>query len=244
MTKSKVLVTGGGSGIGRAACRLFEANGSAVAVLDRNLPENGQIRLTADVSDEGQMTAAFDRLATEWGSIDTVVANAGINGVWCPIAEMTSEEWHTTMRVNLFGTFLTSRLSLPLLKDGGSIVIVASINGSRTFSNAGATAYATSKAGQVAFAKMLALELAPRRIRVNVVCPGAIQTNIAQNMSVRNTEGIKHPRVYPAGEVPLTGGGPGTAESVAEAIYFLASPAASHITGTEMYVDGGESLVF
>lgn len=215
-----------------------------MAVLDRNTPENGRIRLTADVGNEAEMTAAFERLGAEWGGLDTVVANAGINGVWCPIAEMTSDEWHTTMRVNLYGTFLTSRLSLPLLKDGGSIVVVASINGSRTFSNAGATAYATSKAGQVAFAKMLALELAPRRIRVNVVCPGAIQTNIGRNMTVRNAETVKHPRIYPSGEVPLTGGGPGTAESVAEAIYFLASPAASHITGTEMYVDGGESLVF
>ena len=251
----KALVTGGGSGIGRAVCRLFEANGASLAMLDRNAeslktvldaPGDSHLQVAADVGDEAQMAAAMGSVQSAWGpnSVDAVVANAGINGVWCPISEMTADEWQTTMRVNLFGTFLTCKLSLPLLKDGGSITIVASINGSRTFSNAGASAYATSKAGQVAFAKMLALELSKRRIRVNVVCPGAIQTNIGAATVHRNLDQIKYPRLYPEGEVPLTGGGPGSADSVAAAVYFLASPAADHVTGTELYVDGGESLVY
>ena len=102
---------------------------------------------------------------------------------------------------------------------------------------------AASKAGQVAITKMLALELAKHRIRVNVVCPGAIDTEIDDNTKKRDVESAKEPAVYPAGEIPLTDGKPGSAEQVAELVLFLASDASSHVTGTEVWIDGAESLL-
>lgn len=250
----RALVTGGGSGIGRAICRQFEEEGAMVAVLDLNeeriaetqfgFSRRGRhLSLVADVGDEEQMTAAFSVVEREWGGLDILVVNAGINGVWCPLPELTVAEWERTMRTNLFGTFLTFKLALRLLNDGGAIVVISSINGSRTFSYTGATAYSTSKAGQIAFAKMMALELAKRRIRVNVVCPGAISTDIASSTTHRGLASIRHPVLFPEGYVPLTGGVPGTADAVASGVLFLSSEAASHITGTELFIDGGESLI-
>jgi NAD(P)-dependent dehydrogenase (short-subunit alcohol dehydrogenase family) len=250
----RVLVTGGGAGIGRAICRSFESEGALVAVLDLKDEQIAETRsafrapeshlsLVADVGAENEMVAAFSAIEREWKNLDVLVVNAGINGVWCPLPELTIAEWERTMRTNLFGTFLTVKLGLSLLRDGGAIIVVSSINGSRTFSNTGASAYATSKAGQIAFAKMMALELAKRRIRVNVVCPGAIKTDIARNTTHRSLESIRHAVEFPEGDVPLTGGIPGTAEGVADAVLFLASQAASHITGTEIFIDGGQSLI-
>jgi NAD(P)-dependent dehydrogenase (short-subunit alcohol dehydrogenase family) len=90
---------------------------------------------------------------------------------------------------------------------------------------------------------MAAVELAKYRIRVNVICPGAIETNIQENTETRNVEKEREPVEYPQGEIPLTDGEPGTSEQVAELVAFLASEAASHITGTEMWIDGGQSLL-
>src|SRR5690606_1024112 len=132
----------------------------------------------------------------------------------------------------------------PLLKQrGGSVIITSSINGTRVFSNAGASAYSSSKAGQVAFAKMAALELAKHGIRVNVICPGWIETEIDENTEKRNVEAAQEPAQYPEGAVPLTDGGPGSSEQVADLVLFLASDASSHITGTEVWIDGGQSLL-
>jgi len=111
------------------------------------------------------------------------------------------------------------------------------------FSNSGASAYASSKAAQVAFAKMVALELARDHIRVNVICPGWIATEMGDNSRGRNLARIRRPATFPQGLVPLTGGKAGTAEQVAQLVLFLASDAASHITGTEVWIDGGESLL-
>jgi NAD(P)-dependent dehydrogenase (short-subunit alcohol dehydrogenase family) len=128
-------------------------------------------------------------------------------------------------------------------QQGGSIIITSSVNGTRMFSNTGASAYATSKAGQVAFAKMMALELAKHKIRVNVICPGAIETEIDDNTKHENLEAIQEPVEYPEGSIPLTDGNPGSSEQVADLVYFLASDASNHITGTEIWIDGGQSLL-
>jgi NAD(P)-dependent dehydrogenase (short-subunit alcohol dehydrogenase family) len=111
------------------------------------------------------------------------------------------------------------------------------------FSNTGATAYSCTKAAQVAFTKMVAIELAPHKIRVNVVCPGAIETNIDQSTEQRNIDEIRPEINIEDGGQLLEHGQPGRSEDVADLVLFLASDASKHITGTEIWIDGGESLV-
>ena len=166
------------------------------------------------------------------------------NGVWAPLEDLQPEEWDKTLETNLKGTFLTLKYSIPHLKQrGGSIIVTASINGTRKFTSAGASAYSSSKAGQVALAKMAALELARHRIRVNVICPGAIKTEIEQSTEKRDVEKIEVPVEFPEGSIPLTGGKPGKPEQVAQLVLFLASDASDLITGTEVWIDGAESLI-
>ena len=255
--KGKVaLVTGAGSGIGEAAAKKLAAAGARVAALGRTDDELTEvvdemrskgcqaIPLVADISDAGAMEQAYRRVEKEWGRLDIVFANAGINGVWSPIEELTPEEWNKTIGINLSGTFYTIKYAAPLLKrQGGSIIVTASVNGTRIFSNTGATAYSTSKAGQVAMTKMLALEFAPEKVRVNVICPGAIETNIDENTEQRDLEKVRIPVEFPESNQPLTGGKPGHSEQVADLVLFLASDMSSHITGTEIWIDGAESLI-
>lgn len=256
LTGKVALVTGAGSGIGRATVLRLARDGATVVPLGHSQDSAEevarQVRATggtalpvsADVAVAAAVRDAIAQVEQELGRLDVVVANAGVNGVWAPLGEIEPEEWERTIATNLTGTFLTVRYALPLLlRRGGSVVVVSSINGTRTFSNSGASAYATSKAGQVAFARMIAVELAPRGVRVNVVCPGSIDTEIDDNTEQRNTAGLGVQATYPDGPIPLTGSDPGSADQVADAIAFLASDAASHVTGTEVFVDGGQSLV-
>lgn len=250
------LVTGAGSGIGKATAKLFGYCGARVAVLTRNREEaeatcqeirreDGEaIAVLADISNADQLTKGFRSIDDAWGRLDIVVANAGINGLWAPVEQIPDDEWEKVFDINLKGTFLTVKHAVPRLKvHGGSVVIVSSVNGTRMFSNAGASAYATTKAGQLAFGRMIALELAQHRIRVNTVCPGAIETNIDDNTRKQDVEGIREPVVFPSGSIPLTDGKPGTAGQVAELIWFLSSDIATHISGAEVFIDGAQSLL-
>ena len=164
--------------------------------------------------------------------------------MWSPLEELAPAEWDKTLNTNLKGTFLTVKYAIPYLKQrGGSVIITSSVNGTRMFSNTGATAYACSKAAQVAFSKMAALELAKYKVRVNVICPGAIETDIGENTEQRDLEHVREPVEYPEGEIPLTDGQQGSSEQVAQLVLFLASEASTHITGTEVWIDGGQSLL-
>jgi NAD(P)-dependent dehydrogenase (short-subunit alcohol dehydrogenase family) len=251
------LVTGAGSGIGKAAALRLAKEGARIGVLSRTESEvrktadeikkaGGEaIPLIADVADAGQMKKAVADLVQAYGRLDIVFANAGINGVWAPIDDLQPEEWDRTINTNLRGTYLTLHFAVPHLKqaNGGSIVITSSINGSRTFTSAGATAYSATKAAQIAMAQMLALELAKHRIRVNAICPGMIDTNIPDSTHRRNVDEAKVAAEYPDGDIPLTGGEAGTSDEVAELVLFLVSDKARHITGTPVWIDGGQSLL-
>ena len=256
LTGKVALITGAGSGIGKAAAVLLAKEGAKIGALGRSDDElkavvsdiqatGGEAMiLKADISEPEQMQQAVEQLVNQWGRLDIVFANAGINGVWASLEDLTPQEWDKTIDVNLKGTFLTVKYAVPhLKKQGGSVIVTSSVNGTRMFSNTGATAYACTKAAQVAFTKMVALELAEHQIRVNVICPGAIDTNIDQNTERRELEEIREPVEYPEGQIPLTDGKSGTSEQVAQLVLFLASDNSSHISGTEIWIDGTQSLL-
>jgi len=256
-TGKVALVTGAGSGIGRAAALHLAAEGFSVGLLGRTESELQAVKneisalsgaskvLVADVAEEAAMRHSVAELVDAVGRLDVVVANAGVNGVWAPIDELTPSEWDDTIRINLRGTYLTIHASVPHLKEagGGSIIIVSSINGTRTFNSPGATAYSVTKAGQLAMAQQLALELGRHRIRVNAVCPGEIETAIDENTDIRGRDRTEVPVRFPAGDIPVTGGVAGTSEDVAALIGFLASDQSRHITGTPVWIDGGQGLL-
>ena len=252
------LVTGAGSGIGAASAKAMAAAGAKVAVLSDTLSEieavaqairhagGDALAIEANVADADQMERAFSECARHYGRLDIVHANAGINGVWAAIDDLTPEEFDTTLNVNLRGTFLALHFGARHLKQagGGAMVVTASVNGTRVFSNVGATAYSTSKAGQVAMAKMAALELAPHKIRVNVICPGLFSTEIMDNADQSRAPERPLGQEMPDAPVPLTGGPGGKPEQAADLVVFLCSDRASHISGTPVWIDGAESLLF
>jgi NAD(P)-dependent dehydrogenase (short-subunit alcohol dehydrogenase family) len=250
------LVTGASSGIGRAAALRLAQEGAKVGVLARSddkiaavadeIAQAGSagLALDADVSQYDEVRRAVEQVIAKWGRIDIVFANAGANGVWAPIDELKPEDWRATIDVNLSGTFYTIKCCFDALKaQGGSVIVTSSVNGTRMFSNSGASAYATSKAGQVALTQMLALELAQHRIRVNAICPGMIDTPIHEKTKKRDLDEAQVPVEFPEGTVPLTQGKAGTPEQVAELVLFLASDRSNHITGTPIWIDGAQSLL-
>ncbi|MEH7305772.1 SDR family oxidoreductase [Neobacillus drentensis] len=251
------LVTGAGSGIGRAAAVKLAQNGGKIALVDlhkENVEEvKNQIEemgsealvLEANVSHPEEVENCYKKTINQWGRLDVVFANAGINGEVAPIEDLELDEWDLTISNNLTSTFLTVKYAIPHLKtNGGSIIITSSINGNRIYKNIGMSAYSTSKIGQMGFGKMAALELAKYRIRVNIVCPGAIETNIGENtwQEKEKLKKVQIPIEYPEGNQPLEHRS-GKPEQVADLVLFLASNQASHISGSEIFIDGAESLL-
>lgn len=257
MENKVAVVTGAASGIGRSAALKLAEHGAKIALLDRSEEKASQVQeeikqlgseafvFQTDVSKSVQVQHAFEETFSLFDQLDFVFANAGINGVIAPIEDITPEEWDTTMSINLKGTYLTVKHAIPYMKrKGGSIAITSSINGNRYFKNFGFSAYSSSKAAQIAFGKMAALELAQYKIRVNMICPGSIDTNIENSTYKKNEDLMKItiPIEYPQGSQPLAQHA-GTAEQVSDLVLFLASNMSSHITGTEVYIDGAESLL-
>jgi NAD(P)-dependent dehydrogenase (short-subunit alcohol dehydrogenase family) len=254
------FITGAASGIGEGTALRFIEEGARVVVADvqadaaRRVVERLEkeanrrgvdaIFTPCDVSQPTQVKLAIEKAVETFGRLDCVFANAGINGVWAPIEELQPDEWDRTQAINLRSTYLSAHYAIPhLIKSGGgSIIVCSSVNGTRTFSTPGASAYATSKAGQVAFVKMAALELARHNIRVNAVCPGAIDTNIDQRTTQRATDQIGIEVEFPQGN-PALNEGRGQPRDVADVVLFLASDLSRHVSGVEIYVDGGASLL-
>lgn len=196
-----------------------------------------------DITDADSVRQAFETAAAKWGHLNIVYANAGIAGVWAPLEDMHPAEWEKTLRTNLEGAFMTLHFAIPHLKvSGGSSIITSSVSGSRTFGQPGAAAYSTSKAGLVALTKMAALELARYGIRVNAVCPGGVPTRITDALEECNTDEIPLKVEMPDGN-PALHHGVGQPADIADVCLFLASDLSRHVSGVEIYVDGGASLL-
>lgn len=250
------IISGGASGIGKAAALKLAEVGFRVCLLDVNDTKLKEVKkemeeknfkvitIPCDMSQYDQVETAVKKVIKQWGRIDAVFANAGIVGQVSSIESMSIDNWNQVLSINLNGTFFLVKAAIPHVKQqGGSIIITSSISGNRVFSQAGFTAYSTSKAALAAFAKMAALELAKYHIRVNVICPGGIETNFKESIKRSpDLNEIKIPVAFPEGSKPLDNRS-GKPEEVADLVKFLALDESSHITGTEIYIDGAESLL-
>lgn len=247
MTDSRVaVVTGGAYGIGRGIVREFAKNGDAVVIADRDADrgaaleasikgEGGKVLFVAtDVRSETQVQGLMERVNEVFGRIDVLCNNAGIER-YRRAEEYTLDDWNAITETNLRGAFLCAKYAYPFLKKvSGCIVNIASV---QAFANEPQiSAYAATKAGLLALTRGMALDFAVDGVRVNAVCPGAIQTGMMEPFIKDQPdpeEAVKAiGRTIPLGRV-------GQPEDIAQAVYFLASPAAAYITGASLVVDGG-----
>jgi glucose 1-dehydrogenase len=251
----KALVTGGSSGIGRAVAIALGGAGADVAVNYRSGEEEAQevvhaiedkgsdaIALQADVSKEDQVQAMFARMFETFGTIDILVANAGLQQD-APFAEMTLQQWNTVIGVNLTGQFLCCREAVKEFRRrgvrqeiscaAGKIICMSSVHD--TIPWAGHVNYAASKGGVMLMMKSIAQETAPYRIRVNSISPGAIRTPI-------NRPAWETPEAYAELLKLIPYKRIGEPEDIARAAVWLASDEADYLTGTSLYVDGGMTL--
>lgn len=236
------LITGGNSGIGLATAKLFVAEGAKVIITGRDqarldaaakeLGANG-FAVQADANDVAALEKAFAQAAAKFGKLDIVFANAGIAGN-TPVGGTTLAAFESVIRTNLTSVFFTVQAALPHLNDNASIVLNGSVIS--VLGNPGYSAYAATKAGVRAMARVMASELSPRGIRVNVVAPGATRTPI-WGPGIATPEAEKALEKRFALSTPL--GRMGEVDHIAKTVLFLASDDAAHVQGQEIFVDGG-----
>jgi NAD(P)-dependent dehydrogenase (short-subunit alcohol dehydrogenase family) len=236
------VITGGNSGIGLATAHEFKAQGARVIIIGRKpdavaaaAKEIGgdTLGLVADVSKVAELDAAFAKIRELAGHIDVLFANAGI-AKFAPLAEVTEAFFLEQVAINVKGAYFTAQKALPLLSEGASVIFTSSTVSH--FGMPGSSVYSLTKAALINLAKTLAVELAGKKIRVNVVSPGPISTPIFGKM------GLPEAAVQELGgailaQVPLARFG--EASEIAKAVTYLASSDAAYVTGTELLVDGG-----
>jgi NAD(P)-dependent dehydrogenase (short-subunit alcohol dehydrogenase family) len=234
-----VVILGGNAGIGLAAARMFRAEGAKIAITGRDIvtlkaaaEELDALAIRSDMGSVSDTIAAMAEIEEALGGIDCLFVNAGVGG-FAPVTEVTENFWDGIHNVNLRGAFFAIQKALPLMRDGGSIVITGSIGS--MLAVPGNAAYAAAKAGLRAVARIFAKELLSRKIRVNMVSPGPTDTEIFKRDA--SEEEISDMRTMLAGVVPI--GRMGSSEEIARAVLFLASEEASFINGVDLFVDGG-----
>jgi NAD(P)-dependent dehydrogenase (short-subunit alcohol dehydrogenase family) len=238
------VVTGGSSGIGLAAAQRLVADGAYVFVSGRRRAEldaavaaigKNVTAVEADVSKLPDLDRLFATVKERKGRVDILFANAGIAEA-APIAAVTEAQYDRHFDINVKGAFFTVQKALPLLSDGASIIFTSSIVAVKGL--AGVSAYSATKAALRSFARTLTTELAPRRIRVNVVSPGTIDTPGLRELRGADAAGLeaRYRSVIPLGRL-------GSPAEIANAVAFLASDEASYVAGTELFVDGGLAQV-
>lgn len=243
----KVLVTGGETGIGRAAVELFVAEGARVHIIGIDANELNSVAAIlgsdrvstslADVTDEEALSMAIEQGATKLDGFDFIFANAGIGCEVKPIIERDSESFRKVLDVHVMGAFHTLKHGAPKLSDGGSIVITSSTAGLAGYENT--APYVAAKHAQIGLMRTACKELAPRKIRVNTINPGPTQTALQDGIATQAT-GLKDAKAAAqsiAEGIPL--GRYNTPEEVAEGALFLGSDASRSLTGTTLVIDGG-----
>ncbi|MGD0648680.1 MAG: SDR family oxidoreductase [Acidobacteriaceae bacterium] len=245
LTGKKALITGGNSGIGLSTARLFVAEGAEVAItgrdqktLDEAVAELGPNArgYRADLTVADDRKRLFADFAKDFGKLDIVFANAGISGR-TPTGSTDEAVFENVIRTNLNGAFFTVNSAAPLLNDNASIIFNGSVH--NYLGQPGVAAYAATKGGLVSMAGSIAADLAPRKIRVNVVAPGATETPIWKrgpraNATIEESTKLSN---FMSSTIPL--GRWGEPEDVAKAVLFLASDDSSYINAVELMVDGG-----
>jgi NAD(P)-dependent dehydrogenase (short-subunit alcohol dehydrogenase family) len=240
------LITGGTSGIGLATAQQFVYEGAYVFITGRREPElaaavraigNNVAGVQGDVSNLDDLDRLFAHINREKGKLDIVFANAGV-AQYAPFGEITEEHYDAIFTINVKGLLFTVQKALPLLPDGASIILNASIVASKGLP--ANSVYSATKAAVRAFARTWTTDLKARRIRVNAVSPGAIETPGLHDLVASAGAGEQRLQMF-ANSVPL--GRLGTPDEIAKAVVFLASDDSSYITGTELFVDGGMAQV-
>ena len=243
------LITGAGSGIGRASAELFAAEGAAVAVVDLRADaaqetvekigaDGGRaLALAADVTDAAAIEAAVSRTVEGLGRLDVVYNNAGIGSAGS-VADAAEDDWDRCLAINAKGTFLTSRAAIPHLEASGAGAIINQGSVAALVGVANFAAYCAAKGAVVALTRSMAVDLAPRGIRVNVICPGTVFTPLMEPMLTARGGGDMAKGLamtvakYPVGRL-------GSPEDIARVALFLAGDEAAFVTGATFTADGG-----
>lgn len=250
----RVLITGGASGIGLTFARRFAAEGARVAVCDADgqacaalsTEASDMIVRQADVTDEAQMNAFLEEVETAWGGVDVVCANAGTGGPAGRVEDLCYDDWKACVGVNLFGAFLTCRWAARIMRAQGHGSIILTTSTAGLFGYPLRSPYAAAKWGIVGLTKTLAMELGPVGIRVNAIAPGSVEGDrmerVLANESAATGRDIEEIRQSYVANVSLRSWV--NADDLADMALFLASPAASKVSGQVMAVDGHtEALV-